>query len=74
MNVKYPIALDPDHEVWQAFSNRYWLAHRDLRRRCPPGPEARNSAGGRYDAHDLVNALQAIDSRPGRVRAGAVSS
>ena len=24
--VEYPIALDPDYEVWRAFSNRYWPA------------------------------------------------
>jgi thiol-disulfide isomerase/thioredoxin len=26
MNVKYPVALDPDYGVWQAFSNHYWPA------------------------------------------------
>jgi thiol-disulfide isomerase/thioredoxin len=26
MNVAYPIALDPDYEVWTAFGNRYWPA------------------------------------------------
>jgi len=26
MNVEYPIALDPDHAVWDAFANRYWPA------------------------------------------------
>jgi thiol-disulfide isomerase/thioredoxin len=26
MSVEYPIALDPDYAVWQAFSNRYWPA------------------------------------------------
>jgi thiol-disulfide isomerase/thioredoxin len=26
MNVKYPVALDPDYAVWQAFSNNYWPA------------------------------------------------
>jgi thiol-disulfide isomerase/thioredoxin len=26
MRVGYPIALDPDYEVWDAFSNRYWPA------------------------------------------------
>jgi thiol-disulfide isomerase/thioredoxin len=26
MNVGYPIALDPDYEVWRAFANRYWPA------------------------------------------------
>jgi thiol-disulfide isomerase/thioredoxin len=26
MNVRYPIALDSDFEVWRAFSNRYWPA------------------------------------------------
>jgi thiol-disulfide isomerase/thioredoxin len=26
MNVEYPIALDPDYEVWTAFGNRYWPA------------------------------------------------
>ena len=26
MNVWYPIALDPDYEVWRAFSNQYWPA------------------------------------------------
>jgi len=26
MNVGYPIALDPDYEVWTAFGNRYWPA------------------------------------------------
>ena len=26
MRVEYPIALDPDYEVWSAFSNRYWPA------------------------------------------------
>jgi thiol-disulfide isomerase/thioredoxin len=26
MNVRYPIALDSDYEVWRAFSNRYWPA------------------------------------------------
>jgi hypothetical protein len=26
MNVEYPIALDPDYEVWEAFANRYWPA------------------------------------------------
>jgi thiol-disulfide isomerase/thioredoxin len=26
MSVEYPIALDPDCAVWQAFSNRYWPA------------------------------------------------
>jgi thiol-disulfide isomerase/thioredoxin len=24
--VEYPIALDPDYQVWRAFSNRYWPA------------------------------------------------
>ena len=26
MNVGYPIALDPDYAVWDAFANRYWPA------------------------------------------------
>jgi len=26
LNVPYPIALDPDYEVWRAFGNRYWPA------------------------------------------------
>ncbi len=26
MNVRYPVALDPDYDVWQAFSNRFWPA------------------------------------------------
>jgi thiol-disulfide isomerase/thioredoxin len=26
MNVRYPIALDSDYEVWRAFSNHYWPA------------------------------------------------
>ena len=26
MNVSYPIALDPDYAVWDAFANRYWPA------------------------------------------------
>ena len=26
MNVEYPIALDPDYAVWDAFANRYWPA------------------------------------------------
>ena len=26
MRVEYPIALDPDYAVWQAFSNNYWPA------------------------------------------------
>jgi hypothetical protein len=26
MRVEYPIALDPDYEVWRAFANRYWPA------------------------------------------------
>jgi thiol-disulfide isomerase/thioredoxin len=26
MNVHYPVALDPDYGVWQAFSNNYWPA------------------------------------------------
>jgi thiol-disulfide isomerase/thioredoxin len=26
MNVEYPVALDPDYEVWEAFANRYWPA------------------------------------------------
>jgi thiol-disulfide isomerase/thioredoxin len=26
MRVQYPIALDPDYAVWEAFSNRYWPA------------------------------------------------
>ena len=26
LNVEFPIALDPDYEVWNAFANRYWPA------------------------------------------------
>jgi len=26
MNVRYPIAIDSDYEVWRAFSNHYWPA------------------------------------------------
>jgi thiol-disulfide isomerase/thioredoxin len=26
MDVRYPIALDPDYAVWDAFANRYWPA------------------------------------------------
>ena len=26
MRVDYPIAIDNDYEVWQAFGNRYWPA------------------------------------------------
>jgi thiol-disulfide isomerase/thioredoxin len=26
MNVRYPVALDPEYEVWRAFSNNYWPA------------------------------------------------
>ena len=26
MNVEFPVALDPDYAVWQAFSNHYWPA------------------------------------------------
>jgi hypothetical protein len=26
LNVEFPIALDPEYEVWEAFSNRYWPA------------------------------------------------
>jgi hypothetical protein len=26
MNVEYPVALDPDYEVWNAFANQYWPA------------------------------------------------
>lgn len=25
--ITYPVALDNDHETWQAFANRYWPAH-----------------------------------------------
>ena len=26
MNVEYPVALDPNYEVWNAFANQYWPA------------------------------------------------
>jgi hypothetical protein len=26
MDVRYPVALDPDYAVWEAFTNRYWPA------------------------------------------------
>jgi thiol-disulfide isomerase/thioredoxin len=26
MDVRYPVALDPDYEVWNAFANHYWPA------------------------------------------------
>src|SRR4029450_9496399 len=26
MTVEFPVALDPDYEVWDAFANRYWPA------------------------------------------------
>jgi thiol-disulfide isomerase/thioredoxin len=26
MNVRYPVALDPDYKVWEAFANHYWPA------------------------------------------------
>jgi thiol-disulfide isomerase/thioredoxin len=26
MNVRYPVALDPDYAVWEAFANSYWPA------------------------------------------------
>ena len=26
LNVEFPIALDPEYAVWEAFSNRYWPA------------------------------------------------
>jgi thiol-disulfide isomerase/thioredoxin len=26
MNVEYPVALDPEYDVWNAFANRYWPA------------------------------------------------
>jgi thiol-disulfide isomerase/thioredoxin len=26
LNVRYPIALDSDYEIWRAFGNRYWPA------------------------------------------------
>jgi len=26
MRIKYPVALDPEYAVWEAFSNRYWPA------------------------------------------------
>jgi hypothetical protein len=26
MNIHYPVALDPDYAVWQAFANNYWPA------------------------------------------------
>jgi hypothetical protein len=26
MRVRYPVALDPDYEVWRAFANNYWPA------------------------------------------------
>jgi thiol-disulfide isomerase/thioredoxin len=26
MDVRYPVALDPDYTVWDAFANRYWPA------------------------------------------------
>jgi thiol-disulfide isomerase/thioredoxin len=26
MNVRYPVALDPDYAVWEAFANHYWPA------------------------------------------------
>jgi hypothetical protein len=26
LNVEFPIALDPEYEVWEAFGNRYWPA------------------------------------------------
>src|SRR5262249_22981673 len=26
MNVRYPIAIDSDYEVWRAFNNHYWPA------------------------------------------------
>ena len=26
MNVEYPIALDPEYDVWTAFANNYWPA------------------------------------------------
>jgi thiol-disulfide isomerase/thioredoxin len=26
MDVRYPVALDPDYAVWEAFANRYWPA------------------------------------------------
>jgi thiol-disulfide isomerase/thioredoxin len=26
MDVRYPVALDPDYSVWDAFANRYWPA------------------------------------------------
>jgi hypothetical protein len=26
MHIQYPVALDPEYEVWEAFDNRYWPA------------------------------------------------
>ena len=32
MNVEYPVALDPDYAVWDAFANHYWPARLHRRR------------------------------------------
>ena len=66
--IRYPVALDPDGTVWQAFGNRYWpqfyLHDRDGRRRV-----VKIGEGGYGTTEDAIRALLGVD--PGSPRAAA---
>ena len=63
--IRYPVALDPDGTVWQAFGNRYWpqfsLHDRDGRRRL-----VKIGEGGYDTTEDAIRALLGVDPRSRR--------
>ncbi len=74
LGVTYPVALDPDREIWSAFDNRYWptryIADRDGRVRY-----VREGEGAYEDTETVVRSLLGIPAsapRVGEVESSAV--
>ena len=56
LNVEFPIALDPEYAVWEAFSNRYWPAVyiADADGADPPSPVRRGRIRRMRTSHPAV--------------------
>ena len=61
MDVAYPVALDPDYAVWDAFANRYWPAAyiADARGADPAPPVRRGRATSEQER--VIQGLLGVD-------------
>ena len=70
MNVRYPIALDPDYAVWRAFDNHYWPARTSPTRK----DESATTNSARVDTRSANEPSRCCCARPGATASPTISS